>query len=117
MSIKSYVNFITEQSKHGATLRSNTLNEEDSSVTAAVRKHKSPHDKTAGRDAEHVSSHGHEHVYSTNPVGRDTESYLVHNTQTKKTHEVHVSDGEKASHPHISPKVLKHITKHASGED
>lgn len=114
MSIKNYVDFIAEQSKHGKGLRSEELNEEDSSATAAVRKYKSPHDKTAGRDAEHVSSHGHEHVYSTNPVGRDTASYLVHNAQTKKTHEVHVSDGEKASHPHVSAPVLKHITKHAA---
>lgn len=109
--IKGYANFISKLVNEGKG--------ENKEITAKIQSTKSvdgSHDTSLGRDAEHAFTKGDEHVYHTNPGGRDTAQYIVHNSKTNKMHLVSsgIEKGEgQPMHKSVSADTLKAIHKHA----
>ena len=92
---------------------------ENKEITATIQKTKKiagSNDTSLGRDAEHAFSKGDEHVNQTNPGGRDTAQYIVHNSKTNKMHLVAsgIESGEDSpKHKSVSADTLKAIHNHA----
>jgi hypothetical protein len=110
--VNNYAEFISKQLVREGT-------GENKEITAKIKKTKKiegSQDTSLGRDAEHVFSKGDEHVYHTNPGGRDTAQYIVHNSKTNKMHLVSsgVEKGEGSpKHKSVSADTLKAIHNHA----
>ena len=107
MTIKNYVDFIAEQSKHGKTLRSTDLSEavsEDPKLSAKMKSdHGHPH---TDEKMTHVASHGTQHLYSAEHDDPDDHSHhTIHDTSTGKNHHVSLPPG------HVFKKEVAHETK------
>jgi|APGre2960657423_1045063.scaffolds.fasta_scaffold12334_3 hypothetical protein len=113
--VNKYAEFISRQLVKEGT-------GENKEITAKIQKTKKiegSQDTSLGRDAEHAFSKGDEHVYHTNPGGRDTAQYIVHNSKTNKMHLVTsgIESGEPTpKHQSVSANTLKAIHKHATTE-
>ena len=73
------------------------------------------------RDAYHVASHGSQHAFVAGESDRgESDHYMVHDTETGKTHHVHIEHGgepmthaevKKAAGKEVHPSVVKAIHK------
>jgi len=62
-------------------------------------------------DADHVSSHGSQHVFQGTQPDRGTHIYHVHDTNTNKTHHVELDHGGKTmSHGSVSKAAGKSVS-------
>lgn len=86
----------------------------DAEMTESVDKARSAvqdHDM----DADHVSSHGSQHVFQGTQPDRGTHMYHVHDTSTNKTHHVELDHGGKTmSHGSVSKAAGKNVSSAAA---